>query len=212
MAPPPPPQAPPPPLHQPPAAQAYPPPQYQAPPQYQQPPQYQPAPTQPTYVLQEPKRGLPSWLVGLLVTALIGGALFGVYKFVGGNNGSAGKTEKTQLEKVGSSPVEAAGGVYGKFVEVTGYRLLETSDKKLKLRFTVVNHSPAPMSGLALQISLGRAGEETAPPFAVVDAPVGDIEAYGAKEIELPLKTSLRVYELPDWQFIRGVVSVTAPK
>lgn len=182
-----------------------PPPQY---PQYQAPPQ-QP---QPSYVIAEPKKGMPSWLVALLVTAVIGGGLFGVYKLMGDGTSNGKKADAPVFEKAAPAATGSGGGIYGKFLEVTAFRLLEDAAKKPKVRFTVVNHSPAPMSGLEMQVSLGRVGEETEPPFAVVDAKVGDVGPYATKEIELPIKTSLRVYELPDWQFIKGSFVVTAPK
>jgi len=224
MAPPPPPPAPqqqyqPPPQQQfqPPPQQQYqpPPPQYQPPPpQYQAAPQqqYQQPPPQQSYVIGEPKKGLPSWLVGILVTAVIGGGLFGVYKLLETGPQTESKASDTALERPTPGAASAAGGVYGKFLEVTGYRLLEGADKKPRVRFTVVNHSTATMTGLQLELSLGRVGADGEPPFAVVDAIVGNIEANGTVEMELPIKTKLRIYELPDWQFIKGTFTVTAPK
>jgi hypothetical protein len=155
---------------------------------------------------------MPSWLAALLVTAVIGGGLYGVYKLMGDGTSGSKKAQAPVFEKAAPPATGSGGGIYGKFLEVTAFRLLEDAAKKPKVRFTVVNHSPAPMSGLELQVSLGRVGEETEPPFAVVDAKVGDVGPYAAKEIELPIKTSLRVYELPDWQFIKGSFVVTAPK
>lgn len=202
------PAPPPPPQYQPPPPQYPPPPQQYAPPYPQQ--QYpQQPPPQPAYVIQEPKKGLPSWLVAVLVTAAIGGGLYGVYKFVGGS-GNGPPAQKAALEQVPAA-VEGS-GIYAKFVEVTGFRLMEDAAKKLKVRFTVVNHSGAPMSGLELRVSLGRAGDEGAPPFAVVDVKAPAIEPYGTAEVEAPVKTNLRVYELPDWQFIKGSFVVTGPK
>lgn len=185
--------------------------QYQPPPQY---PQYQAPPQQPqpSYVIAEPKKGMPSWLIALLVTAVIGGGLFGVYRLMGNGTSSSKKGDAPVFEKAAPAATGSGGGIYGKFLEVTAFRLLEDAAKRPKVRFTVVNHSPAPMSGLEMQVSLGRVGEETEPPFAVVDAKVGDVGPYATKEIELPIKTSLRVYELPDWQFIKGSFVVTAPK
>jgi hypothetical protein len=214
MAPPPPPPAAPP-QYQPPQQQQYQPPppqqQYQPPPQQQYqppPPQYQPPPQQ-SYVIAEPKKGLPSWLVGILVTAVIGGGLFGVYKLLETGPKAGNKAPDAALERPAAG---AGGGVYGKYLEVTGYRLLEAADKKPRVRFTVVNHSTAMMTGLQLEVSLGRVGADAEPPFAVVEAIVGNIEPNGAVEMELPIRTKLRIYELPDWQFIKGSFTVTAPK
>lgn len=193
---PPPPQAPPPPPVQ---AYAPPPPQYQ-PPQ----PQYAPAP--PAYVLPEPKRGMPGWAVMLLVAAVLGGGLLALYKYTSGN--AASDTPKAALER----PAAASGDhPYAKFIEVTGLRLTEDSKQKVKLRYLVVNHSRAEMPGLALQLTLAAKGE-SASPIAVVKADVGNLPPDGSKEMESPVNTKLRAYELPDWQFLRATFVVTAPQ
>ncbi len=176
-----------------------------------QPPPPPPRQPQPAYVIAEPRSGMPSWLVALLVTAVIGGALFGVYKLMGDGSSAHKQAAAPALEKPGPAASGSA-GIYGKFIEVTAFRLVEDSSRQPRVRFTVVNHSTAPMSGLELRLSLGRAGEENLPPFAVVDAKVGQIEPNGTKEMDLPIKTTLRIYELPDWQFIKGSFVVTAPR
>jgi hypothetical protein len=46
----------------------------------------------------------------------------------------------------------------------------------------------------------------------VVNAKIGSVPAHGVKDVESPLQTKLRVYELPDWQFVKATVEITAPK
>ncbi|MBI5085858.1 MAG: hypothetical protein HZB13_14820 [Acidobacteria bacterium] len=184
-------------------------PQYAPPPAYQQQPQPQYAPPQqPIYTLMEQKKGLPSWLVLLLTIAVLGGGLFGIYKLLANKNGptTAPKTSAVKKDEPGAHP-------YAKHIEVVGIRLLESSSKKPLVRYTIINHSPAELNGLELAVTLSETTSEPgAPPLAVIDAKVGSIPAYGMKEMESPLETKLKVYELPDWQFVKVAFEITAPK
>jgi hypothetical protein len=180
----------------------------QAPPQ---PPQAAPQ-QQPVYVIggQQPARqrsGAPAWLGVVLTIVVIGGGLFGLYKFVEGR-----KAMSQPAAQAGApAPVTQVTGShpFAKHIELVGIRLLETDDKKPLVRFVVVNHSPAEFSGLALRINFTASSGE---PIAVVDAPVGTVPAYGIKDMEAPLATKLRIYELPDWQFVRASAEITAPR
>lgn len=231
-APPPQPQAPPPqPQYQSPPQPQYPPSQYQAPPaqtqyqappqpqyapppsppQYQAPPQYQPPPPpppQPQYVIAEPKRGMPGWAVMLLVAAVLGGAFYGIYKYTAHDAGDA--SPAAQIEK--AAPAGAGVHPYAKSLEITGLRLYEDDRKRVVLRYVVVNHSMAAMPGVELSVALttttAAAGD---PPIAVIAGKVGNLDPHGTKEMEAVVQTKLRVYELPDWQFLKTTFDVTAP-
>ena len=48
-------------------------------------------------------------------------------------------------------------------------------------------------------------------PVAVIDAKVGTVPAQGVKDMESPMNTKLKVYELPDWQFVKATFEITAP-
>lgn len=214
------------------APQAAPPaqPQYAAPPQQQPPPQYAPptqqyAPPQvqyapppqpqyappaaaaPVYTISEQKKGMPAWLVGVLTIAVLGGALFGLYRFVGGHGSSSTASNKAPAAAAADSK-----NPYAKYVEVVGLRLLENEAKKPLVRFTVVNHSPAELSGLELRVFLNSVDAKAdSEPISVVEAKVGNIPAYGTKDVEAPLNTKMKIYELPDWQFVKTTFEITAP-
>ncbi len=193
----------------------YPPQQYAPPPppppvyaqqQYAPPPppvyaQQQDAQPQQVYTLPESKKGMPSWLAGVLTVAVLGGALFGLYKFVG--KPSAPEPKKAEVVTGGKAHP------YQKYLEIAGVRLLEKEGKKSVVRFTVINHSEADLSGLELNVLLApsNGGE----PIAVIDAKVGTVPAQGVKDMESPLSTKLKVYELPDWQFVKATFEITAP-
>lgn len=195
------------------AAAAPPPAQPQAPPPLQfepPPPQSQPPPqTSQRYVIAEPRRGMPGWLVMLLVAAVLGGGFYGIYRYTSHEPSAAAPV--SQLEAA-AARTGNDGHPYAKSIELTGLRLYEDTRKRVVLRYVVVNHSMAPMPGVELNIRLSTtsaAGGE--PPIAVIPAKVGNLDPHGVKEMEALIETRLRVYELPDWQFLKTSFDVTAP-
>jgi len=155
---------------------------------------------------------MPTWAAALLTVAILGGGLFALYRYVDGRNGASSAAQTTSGIEPAASTV-AGGHPYAKYLEVTGIRLLEAADKKPQVRYAVVNHSPAELSGLELKITLAPSNAAAgSPPIAVVNAKIGSVPAHGVKDVESPLQTKLRVYELPDWQFVKATVEITAPK
>ena len=99
-----------------------------------------------------------------------------------------------------------------KYVEVAGFRLSESKQGKLNVRFSVINHSDADVTNLGLDVRLKptTAKPEDAPfcQFPVKIPTLGPQEVANASG---ECTTTLRVYELPDWQFIRASFSITSP-
>jgi hypothetical protein len=186
----------------PPQPPAYAQPQYVAPPPPPPQPAYAPQPPQQqVYTLTEQKKGMPTWLVGVLTIAVLGGGLFGLIKFVGGPS--------TPAPTKAALPGDSKAHPLQKYLEVAGVRLLESERKKPLVRYSVINHSAADLSGLELTLVLTpTTGGE---PLAVIDAKVGTVPAQGIKDMEAPLNTKLKFYELPDWQFLKSTFVVTAP-
>jgi hypothetical protein len=185
-------------------------PQWTPPPQPQQ--QWTP-PQQPMYTIGEnnQKKGMPAWLVFALVVVGLGGALFGFYRFMGNRGGAAQTASPAALEQPGRS-VAGGGHPYAKYLEVAGLRLSEEGGR-VKVQFAVINHSGAEMAGLELKVALqSTAAKPDDPPLAVVDAKVGSLGPHEVKDLSALVKTKLRAYELPDWQFLRATFEVTSPK
>jgi hypothetical protein len=88
-------------------------------------------------------------------------------------------------------------------LELTGLRLTEDPKRKTFLQFVVVNHSGADLGELNLKVNLKAVASRQD------QATVGTFEfkttlgPYEAKDLKVPLETKLRVYELPDWQYLR---------
>ena len=100
-----------------------------------------------------------------------------------------------------------------KYLEVSGFRLSEAKQGKLTVRFLVINHSDADIADLGLNVSLRPiTSPPSEPPFCTFPVKVATL---GPQEVANALgecTTTLRVYELPDWQFIRASFQITSPQ
>ena len=101
---------------------------------------------------------------------------------------------------------------YAKLIELAGFRVTEKSPGHLEVRFGAVNHSIADLGEVGLTVNLkARTAKEEEPPFASFPCKVslGPLEW---KDVVVDIPTKLRVYELPDWQFIRATFDITSPE
>lgn len=187
----------------PPASPVAPPPPPPGAPVYPAPPAYPGAPPGVQYVYVKP--GLPAWAVSLIVALaiiVVGGA---VYYFVGNNRRPAAPAPLSlESPPAAGSPAAAPAptgtGKLAKFIEVTGIRIYEDGRKPM-VRFMVVNHSQVELAGISGTVTLRAVGKDD--PIATIPLSVTMLRPLEGKEITAPLKTKLRAYELPDWQFIR---------
>ena len=101
---------------------------------------------------------------------------------------------------------------YAKNLELGGFRIAETKPGVLRVKFNVVNHSQADLGDLDMLVSLALAGAKPEdPPICVLKVKVAGLGPEESKPVEATTATKLRVYELPDWQFIRALFEITAP-
>jgi hypothetical protein len=101
---------------------------------------------------------------------------------------------------------------YLKYLEVTGWRLLQNARKQPEVRFVIVNHSGAEMVDLSVMVQLSAvAGQDTAPAGSFAFK-VPSLGPYESRDMTAPLQTNLKVYEFPDWQNLSAEVSITAPQ
>lgn len=99
-----------------------------------------------------------------------------------------------------------------KYLELSGYRISETSPGKLNVKFAVVNHSEADIGDLTLKVKLvTTASKPEDPPLTEFEAKVPALGPQEIKDVSATAATKLRIYELPDWQFIRAEVEITSP-
>ena len=106
---------------------------------------------------------------------------------------------------VGNNPL-------GKYLELSGYRLGEGGTGKLSVKFVVVNHSDADIGDLGLHVKLFTTADKPEDPaFVEFDAKVPSLGPKEVKDVDASASTKLKVYEIPDWQFIRAEVQITSP-
>jgi hypothetical protein len=89
-----------------------------------------------------------------------------------------------------------------KYIEFAGFRMSERSGGKLAVRFVVINHSQADIADLGLDVT-------TMP--CTVSVKVPSLGPEETKDVTGECVTKMRVYELPDWQFIRPTFKITSP-
>ena len=164
------------------------------------------------------RRGpVPVWLVTVIsalvfVVAGVGGLL--AYRFW--SRSSQPVTPSTKVESPIAAPAQAAGSAVQRLLlenlEVTGLRLTEDSQKKMQVRFVVVNHSPAPLNDVAGTVTLRPLTSQPGGGVVGVFAfRIPELGPYESREMQAPLEAKMRVYELPDWQFMRADLLLTSP-
>lgn len=195
----------------------------EVPPSYQECPncaaQRQAAPPAEASTASRPERaapasrsGMPGWLLSVLVMLLllaIGGGAFYYFRIRPARQAEE-STEPAPLAAITpESPAPAAPAQPAasspseltlKNLEITGLRLIEEKEKA-QLQFVVVNHSPADIGEISVKADL-KAGAGAKVPLATFDFKT-TLGPYEAKDLKIPVNTKLRVYELPDWQFLR---------
>ncbi len=131
---------------------------------------------------------------------------YAFYALVLNKQGAAAST--TQAEPPPATTAAPAGHrtqALAKHLEAAGVRILQENRKPL-IRLMLVNHSSIELTQLAGTIQLTSDGQSELAtiPFNVTLGP------WESKDISAPLKTKLRAYELPDWQFIKTKVTVNS--
>ena len=202
---PPPPYQPPyqPPQHQ---QQYPPPPPYNYPPQQQQ--QYAPPPPY-NYPPPPHKRGLPTWLLTILVAGGTAAVIFGAIWLFSNH----GETKPSATVESPAAKPGAAVNPIQRNIEVSGLRFEADPKNKSKVRvkFEVTNHSGMDLPGLAGNVTMWgstRKSEEDAQGTFTFST---NLRPYESKELEAPLTTKFKIYEMPDWQNLNPDVQITAP-
>lgn len=114
-----------------------------------------------------------------------------------------------------NAPVASAANAkhpLAKYIELAGFRLSEASPGKMNVKFTAINHSDADLGDLTVKIHMFTTAAKPAdPPVAEFDAKIPSLGPQETKDIMATVETKMRVYELPDWQFLRATFDITSP-
>jgi hypothetical protein len=99
-----------------------------------------------------------------------------------------------------------------KYIELAGFRLAESKPGQLEVKFVAINHSEADLGEVGLTIRLKTtAAKPEDPPVAEFMAKVPSLGPLEIQDISAKVSTKLRIYELPDWQFMRAEFDITSP-
>lgn len=100
-----------------------------------------------------------------------------------------------------------------KYLELVGFRIKEKGPGKLEITFGVVNHSEADLGDLMLNVDLRTTTAKASDtPICSFPAKVPALGPEEMKEVTASVPTKLRVYELPDWEYLKSDFQVTEPK
>lgn len=100
-----------------------------------------------------------------------------------------------------------------KYIELVGFRVTERSPGHLVAQFGVVNHSVADVGDVKMTVNLGTtAAKPGDPPLITFPAQVSRLGPSELKDVTVEVPTKLRVYEIPDWQFLKVDFQITEPK
>jgi len=130
---------------------------------------------------------------------------------------SSGSGPDANSKKQASAPMAVASAIVGKnplgkYLEIAGFRVTEGGAGKLTVKFAVINHSDADIGDLAMKVTLTTtAAKPEDPPIATFDAKVPSLGPQESKDATGTATTKLRVYELPDWQFLKAQAEITSP-
>jgi hypothetical protein len=100
-----------------------------------------------------------------------------------------------------------------KYLELVGFRINERKPGQLQIQFGVANHSEADIGDVKMIINLGTtAAKPGDPPLMSFPASVSKLGPSDLKDVTVDVPTKLRVYELPDWQFLKADFQITEPQ
>lgn len=174
-------------------------------------PPSRPAPSA-TATARPSRPGIPHWLLSIVFAVVfvgVGMGAFMLFRSTPERQPAPAAQPAVAMETPGSQlapEVEKANPAF-KSVELTGLRLTEDKKQKAFLQFVVVNHSGADLGDIGARVNLRTTKSGPA------DPPVGtftfktSLGPYESKDLKVSVDTKLRVYELPDWQFLRTEIT-----
>ena len=99
-----------------------------------------------------------------------------------------------------------------KYIEFSGFRLTEGGKGNLKVQFAAINHSEADLGELVVKIKLVvMNAKPDDPPVAEFETKIPSLGPLEVRNMTASAPTKLRVYELPDWQFLRAQFEIISP-
>jgi len=151
------------------------------------------------------RRHLPVWLMTPIFAVVFVGVVWGIYSLVhtGGNSAPAAAVANSAAKS--ATPPNP----YQQYIELSGVRFTVDAKKKPVVKFVVTNHSDADIQGLEANVTVLSHTQTS-------DTPVGtfsfktEVGPNQSKDLTAPFDTKMQMVELPDWQFVKVDVQITA--
>jgi len=123
------------------------------------------------------------------------------------------KSAKLVASPYGPGPASTSSkNPLAKFIEIGGIRLSEGGGGKLKVKFSAINHSDADLEEMEVHVRLlTTAAKPGDAPVCEFDAKIPALGPQEDHDVLTTATTTLHVYELPDWQFLRADFDITSP-
>ncbi len=113
----------------------------------------------------------------------------------------------------GAAQTSQSSNPFAKYLELVGFRIIEKSPGHLEVRFGVVNHSEADIGEVKMDVNVRTTtAKPDDPPLITFSTKVPSLGPSEMKPVVVDVPTKLRVYELPDWQFLKPDFVLTEPK
>jgi hypothetical protein len=154
-------------------------------------------------------RKLSPALVAFLAASGIVVVLGILYLYVLPHSSPATSTPAASLELPGGPASSQAPHPLAKHLEIAGIRITQSAAQTVKIQLLVINHSAADLPDLMMHVTL-RAASGGKPIFEVpVD--LSSIGPYESRDVTATVKTTLKAYEIPDWQMVRAEFRLSEP-
>ena len=154
-----------------------------------------------------PKREMNPLLVTLLAAIVFVSLGYAAFKYYENSKGAPGASSG-----IVTAPAPSGGHRLNRVVSVSGLRFVPGKNRQMEARFLIVNGSGAQtpvFSGMVYVRPKDAAADETPMlTFQLTDVELGP---YESREMQAPLDTNLKPYELPDGNLIRTDLAITKP-
>lgn len=118
-----------------------------------------------------------------------------------------------QPAATGAARTSQSSNPFAKYLELVGFRIIEKSPGHLEVRFGVVNHSEADIGEVKMDVNVRTTtAKADDPPLITFSVTIPSLGPSEMKPVVVDVPTKLRVYELPDWQFLKPDFVLTEPK
>lgn len=153
------------------------------------------------------KREMNPILVTVLATIVFLALGYAGFKYYEGSKGIPGASSNV----VGATG-QTGGHPLNRALSVAGLRFVPGKNKKLEARFLIVNNTGAQtpkFSGMVYVRPKDAAADET--PLLTFELKGVELGPYESREMQAPLETTLKPYELPDGGLVRADLSILEP-